>query len=293
MAHGIRSSIAALSLGLVSSLLAVGVAAEQNAVTRNLGIQRYVEIPSDTTEPAQATQQSERQPPTSDDHRLSTGRQLPNVRSQIIIHTKLVEVSRGKLRDLGVDWSDAINGSQIQGVEAHFGLFSHHPTATGELLNALCQNGLARVLAEPTLVTLDGRPASFATEGKTPKTRKSQTESEKPQTTGTRLDVVPRTVSKNTVCIDLRLEWSGLDAKTKKATKDDPRRIRRHVVDTAIEAEFGHSVVVGSSADPPDETVVYLVVRPDLVSPRAPVQGRMTQQPPAGASTTRPSPLRR
>ena len=93
---------------------------------------------------------------------------------QVLLKVKIAEVNRTAIRQLGVNFQritagDTINsiignigpsGSQLFGIfdEGNFSLF----------INALRQNNLAKILAEPNLVTLDGQPAEFVAGGRFP-----------------------------------------------------------------------------------------------------------------------------
>jgi len=100
---------------------------------------------------------------------------------QVLLHTKLMEVSRTKLRDLGVDFS--IGGSGGNLVRSVGGGLSELTTGIGNPLSATSQvvsgdfNGflaalrkddLVKLLAEPTIVATHGRPARFVVGGKVP-----------------------------------------------------------------------------------------------------------------------------
>ena len=100
---------------------------------------------------------------------------------QVLLHTKIMEVSRTKLRDLGVDWS--LVGSSGTLISAPSGILS---AATGTafatdlatarlttgdfdaLVQALRQDDLVKLLAEPTVVATHGRPARFNVGGSVP-----------------------------------------------------------------------------------------------------------------------------
>jgi pilus assembly protein CpaC len=101
---------------------------------------------------------------------------------QVLLHTKIMEVSRTKLRDLGVDW--AILGSDATVINAPGGFIdaalrtaaSVPEPATARivtndfdaLIRALRQDDLVKLLAEPTVVATHGRPARFNVGGRVP-----------------------------------------------------------------------------------------------------------------------------
>ncbi len=83
----------------------------------------------------------------------------------LTIHLTVVEVNEAKLNRLGFEWKQISSEDQQP-----FSVASLDPLKNGQRISAdqlqgflksLHQNGLARVLAEPTLITLDGRSADF------------------------------------------------------------------------------------------------------------------------------------
>ncbi len=88
---------------------------------------------------------------------------------RLTVHLKVVEVNRDKLKKLGMKWSQVTPDSQkevsIDSIDSlvNDGFPAHQLNG---FLKSLQQNGLARVIAEPTLITLDGLPCEFSA-GKT------------------------------------------------------------------------------------------------------------------------------
>ncbi|MBX6315859.1 MAG: pilus assembly protein CpaC, partial [Isosphaeraceae bacterium] len=119
---------------------------------------------------------------------------------QVLLKVKIAELNRSALRQIGIDWLEtgksAFIGSAIGGIGTFAGAGSASQTARGPVartgatsvafngqsqlygifdagtfnlfLNALRQNTLAKILAEPELVTLDGQPAHFLAGGSFP-----------------------------------------------------------------------------------------------------------------------------
>ena len=109
---------------------------------------------------------------------------------QVLLHTRIMEVSRTKLRDLGIDWgtvsSDSffysapsqlsdIPGSTIGGLfpsgEASLSATNRIFVNGGDfeaLISALRKQDLVKFLAEPTVVATHGRPARFNVGGRVP-----------------------------------------------------------------------------------------------------------------------------
>ncbi len=109
---------------------------------------------------------------------------------QILLHTKIMEVSRTKLRDLGVDWgtftddafffsspsrlldvaSSSVTGS-MPSTEGGLSATNRAFIGGGDfeaLVAALRKQDLVKLLAEPTVVATHGRPARFNVGGRVP-----------------------------------------------------------------------------------------------------------------------------
>lgn len=104
---------------------------------------------------------------------------------QVLLKVKIAEINRTALRQIGVNWQRVTGGDVLGSVIGGVGNISNIPGVTdltqntqlfgifdernfSLYLNALRRNNLARVLAEPTLVTMDGQPAQFLAGGEFP-----------------------------------------------------------------------------------------------------------------------------
>ena len=200
---------------------------------------------------------------------------------QIAVHTQLVELAVGKMRVLGLEWNE-FDGQAVKykyayekpGTRMFRGTTHDHKQLSG-LIEALCQNDLAKVLAEPTLVTLDGRPASFATESKSQNSKEggfNEQDKVKSERTGTHLDVGPRLLDQDRIRLDLHLEWSGFD-RNPNTDNVVAAKVRRHTLDTSIETKLGRTIVLSGfpsesrDAKQIEETILLLLVRPELIAP--------------------------
>ncbi len=93
---------------------------------------------------------------------------------QVLLKVKIAELNRSAIRQLGVNWqvltaqnqfNSAIGAVATKSPQL-FGIFD-----TGKFslyINALRQNNLVKILAEPNLIALDGQPAEFLAGGKFP-----------------------------------------------------------------------------------------------------------------------------
>jgi pilus assembly protein CpaC len=102
---------------------------------------------------------------------------------QVLLHVKIAELNRTAIRQIGVDFlykkGSTTVGSSIGSIgnvtpggatpgssTQLFGVFNSGQFTI--LLNALRSNSLAKILAEPNLITLDGQPAQFIAGGSFP-----------------------------------------------------------------------------------------------------------------------------
>jgi pilus assembly protein CpaC len=193
---------------------------------------------------------------------------------QVLLHVKVMEVSRTNLKALGFDWMNFSGGGDFVGSTASGLITKANPVASvfrtgaamttsgGETLqfgivndpagfvgfiDALKQEDLLRVLAEPNLVTVSGRPASYLVGGQMPY----------PQPTGfgniainfrdfgTQIDFVPIVLGNGGVRLEVRPRVSEIDPTlsiTIQGTSVPGFRIRE--VDTGVELKFGQTLAI-------------------------------------------------
>lgn len=189
-------------------------------------------------------------------------RSIVDVRSQTVqVEVKIVEFSRSVLKEAGFNLSS-------YGPNSHG--FSFQSTAASTLTDAfnlalgfgnankgrgldltlklLEGNGLARVLAEPTLVAISGQTASFLAGGELP--------IPVPQGLGTtviqykpfgiRLTVTPTVLSNNRIALKVAPEASDLDYTNALSIDGIPvPAISTRRADTAVELGDGESFIIG------------------------------------------------
>lgn len=162
---------------------------------------------------------------------------------QIIIKTQLVELSTSKMRELGFDMPPLIKQLDVS---------THDPHVLGQILKSLRKNDLMKVVAEPTLVTMNGRPASLTLQRKT-------TDSE---TLSTHVVVTPQLIGEDRIQVELRVAWTDTD--------DVATSEHRRQLDTAFETTLGHTIAVSSYPDKSGESKpstidTFLLVTCELV----------------------------
>jgi pilus assembly protein CpaC len=185
---------------------------------------------------------------------------------QVLLHTQVMEVSRSKLRDLGFDWqwsnsgdfaTQTVNGLVNAGSSGlnvtgsgldtfRFGVVGNNSAFFG-LIRALRQNNLVKVLADPTVVAVDGRPASFNSGGEFPIVVPSglgQVGIEFREF-GTRVDFVAKVRGDTRIALEVRPTISEIDP-TRSVTIQGTTvpGLRSRFVDTAVELNAGQTLAI-------------------------------------------------
>ncbi len=193
---------------------------------------------------------------------------------QVLLHVKVMEVSRTQLKNLGFDWAYFSESGFVTSTAA--GVISQNPAAalfrgpasfgTSALnqptmqfgivndgsgfvgfLEALKRENLVKIMAEPNLVTVSGRPASYQVGGEVPY----------PQPTGfgniaidfkpfgTMIDFVPIVLGQNSVRLEVRPQVLELDESLGilVAGTSVPGFTSRYV-DTGVEMKFGQTLAI-------------------------------------------------
>ncbi len=198
---------------------------------------------------------------------------------QIALKVKVMEVSRTKLRRAGFDWAyidgntaivqsvSGMIGGLAAGVAANAvtGDPATPPTANGTggdtvrfqivdgnkgffgFIDALRQYDLIKVLAEPTLVTVSGRPASFNSGGEFPIVvpQSLGTVSIEYREFGTRVDFVPLVLGNGSLRLEVRPSVSEIDpARSVVINNITVPGLRTRWVDTAVEMQAGQTLAL-------------------------------------------------
>jgi hypothetical protein len=149
---------------------------------------------------------------------------VPDTRSapqQVQLHVLVAEVPREKLKHMGIDVSPDSQISKSGGrIEFQFSpdanvAFGKPQNADDvrEVIRELKRQGLAKIIAEPTLVTFTGRPASMEVGGEFPIIIPGEqgTFSVEFREYGTRIECVPIVLGNNRIRLEVRPEISTLD----------------------------------------------------------------------------------
>ncbi len=184
---------------------------------------------------------------------------------QVLLHVKIMEVSRTKLRRLGVDWAYLNRNIPVQSVSgllAAAGVTSSLATSGAEtfkfglvangspfhsIIEALRQNNLAKVLAEPNLVTVSGRPAQFLSGGEFPilVPQSLGTVSIEYKKFGTQVDFVPIVLANGHIRLEVRPQVSEIDpARSVTVGGLTVPGLRKREVDTGVELRAGQTLAI-------------------------------------------------
>jgi pilus assembly protein CpaC len=245
-----------------------------------------------------------------------------------LLHCKVIEVSRTKLRDFGFDWVNVSSNGSDYISQSVSGLITGltrsaadgpitGATGTGSIvfgvvdsshaflgvLQAMQQNDIAKILAEPTLVAYSGRPAFFESGGDVPVPVVGalgvQGIDYKPY--GTRLDFVPIVLGNGRIRLEVRPRVSEIDpANSFTVNGSTAPGFRRRTVDTGVEMSAGQTFALagilynrqegrkvgipwlmdvpvvgmafGRNRQLTNEIELVVLVRPEFVSPMDPCE---------------------
>lgn len=181
---------------------------------------------------------------------------------KVLLHVKVMEVSRTKLRSLGFDWAQISAGGGFitqsaaqlltapgtlignTGATVRFGIIGDGGSFYG-FLEALRQYDLAKLMAEPTLTTLSGRPASFNVGGEVPIPIQQAlgVTTVQYRQFGTRIDFVPIVLGNGLVRLEVRPSITEIDPSLRDAVTGIPG-FRSREADTAVEMKAGQTLAI-------------------------------------------------
>jgi pilus assembly protein CpaC len=188
---------------------------------------------------------------------------------QVALQVRVMEVSRTKLRQFGLDW--AFDGDDAQVLQGSAGLIAQAydgdarelvPGIGGDTvriklfgdassfigyLQALRADGLVKVLAEPTLVTMTGRPASFNSGGSFPILVPNGlgTVGIEFKQYGTRVDFVPIVLGNGNIRLEVRPSVSEVDeARGVQVNGVTVPGVTERTVETSVEMQAGQTLAL-------------------------------------------------
>ncbi len=185
----------------------------------------------------------------------------------VLLHTKIMEVSRTKLRDLGIDWGSVSTGSFFY--SAPSGLINAAVSSTAAiptggatlgatnklfanagdfqaLIAALRKQDLIKFLAEPTVVATHGRPARFNVGGRVPYiVPNNNSVTVNYEEFGTAVDFLPFIVGPGRIRLEVRPEVTEPDpSRSISAEGIDVPAFSSRYVETAVELQAGQTFAI-------------------------------------------------
>jgi pilus assembly protein CpaC len=181
---------------------------------------------------------------------------------QILLNVKVMEVSRTKLRQVGIDWSFLSSNffmtQSVSGIISGAGS-GGLPTARGDtlrvgvigdtsffaFLDLLRDQNLAKLMAEPKLTTVSGRAATFNVGGQVPIpiAQSLGTVTVQYKDFGTQIDFVPIALGNGNIRLEVRPDITEVDPSLRDATTGVPG-FRRRYADTAVEMKAGQTMAI-------------------------------------------------
>ena len=185
---------------------------------------------------------------------------------QVLLHVKVYEVSRTKLRTLGFDWAQVSNGGFVvsgisellsgatAGVAGGLGAAAGNATFSFKIvdggnsflgiLEALRRDDLIKVHAEPTLTTISGRPAYFHVGGEIPYLVSQGFGAVQVDWKGygTEVDFVPIVLGNGRIRLEVRPRVRELDEQRSNFAGIPAFKINE--VDTGVEMEAGQTLAI-------------------------------------------------
>jgi pilus assembly protein CpaC len=186
---------------------------------------------------------------------------------QVLLKVKVLEVSRTKLRQLGVDWAwfgsdgdfavsrpnslisefTSADGSiETLGDTFSFGIINDSSAFFG-VLDALQNREVAKILAEPNLVAVSGRPAQFNVGGEVPILipQSLGTSSIEFKPFGTQVDFLPIVLGNGNIRLEVRPRISFLDPSNGiRLNEIDVPGFNVRQIDTAVEMKAGQTFAI-------------------------------------------------
>jgi pilus assembly protein CpaC len=172
---------------------------------------------------------------------------------QVLLQVKVMEVSRTKLRNLGVDldflFGDGAFASSIAGPQTN--LLLNVLDGDTDLLfriEALRQNNLLKMLSEPKLLTVSGRPARFIVGGEVPilVPQSLGTVSIEFKEFGTQLDFVPIVLGNARIRLEVRPRVSQIDETLSVSLNNiTTPGFRVREIETGVELQAGQTLALG------------------------------------------------
>jgi pilus assembly protein CpaC len=174
---------------------------------------------------------------------------------QYVVHVELLEFSLTNMRKMGFDIPGISAGRLSEtdlagmmrtakpkaGVPSTPGEVNNGSNDASSIISCLKSNNICKVLAEPNIVVVDGRPAQFCVGGEIPMPAKDSTKAVEYQPFGTQVDFVATSIGQDRVRLDIRARVSEVDEGKSVEIEGSkvPAIVIRQQCDTAVIAKLG------------------------------------------------------
>jgi hypothetical protein len=176
-------------------------------------------------------------------------RKLARRQPQISLAFQVLQLSRERLKEHDIPNLKLLLRKDAGRVQLEV---IENPEAVAELVDDLRKRELVKVLAEPTIVTVSGRPAHFHSGGEMPTVKAAAPANVSIGYTkfGTEFEVVPMVMANERVRLEFRLSVSEADPKkTVKVGDVAIPQLRRMSVDTGAEMQLGQTLVLSGTTE--------------------------------------------
>lgn len=196
-----------------------------------------------------------------------------NAGQQVVFRIRMIEASLTKCRQLGFSLNLTGNVCTVVAGEAQT-----------DFIDFLLEHDLAKVLADPTIVTVPGRPAEFFVGGGIPIGAAAAGGPGTYVEVGTRATIGDLSVTGDRIRAEILVRVTTLDDARKVETEAQTLpAIQRREIDTGIEVTSGETVMMAGLrtraaagnakvGDAKEETALVLLVTPECVEPVAQVK---------------------
>lgn len=163
---------------------------------------------------------------------------------QVKVKIKMVEASRDAIKELGFDWKADDGGSPITNL-IRTAAASNPIEHITDRINAWIDDGKAKLLAEPNLVTVSGTSASFLAGGEipVPVVIDGQTTIQW-KTYGVSLTITPKQEANGDIAVKVRPEVSTLDWSSTTGASANLPAVRKRWAESELKVAPGASVVI-------------------------------------------------
>ncbi len=207
--------------------------------------------------------------------RLARGKPVSADR-QVMVELRVIELSRGRLAERGFDFA-VVQGDRFTKPLSprQFSVIDDSASLLA-MLEAMRKDGLVRVLAEPTLVGVSGRPVSFQCGGQVAAVSVGglgqPVDPQESVFVGTQVDLVPAVAEPDRIRLDMKVTITEpVEARSTESGKQLPE-VKTCKIDTGVEMKSGQTCILGGLrqqiGNAKKETVeTFILVSSEIVKP--------------------------